>query len=274
MGADAGWNGLHRYACCSPDIARRFMMPACIATGGYRWPLYKLPADLVRDPMTGQVHGRKTAEGRIVPYYTRGGNRDRDKLAGDELVWLKSRWEAYVVTIQGSARLRLADTGQIYEIGFAGTNGYPYTSPGPANGGGRRYHRRPVEPSRPGGVFRQSSRDDGQISSARSAICFLHGTHRRTVRQPERSGDAAGNDRHRQGDRTTFIPVPCQLLSGHDTRYNRHSSRAISADFCSIRTRAARFAPAADAIFIWGSARRPRRWPDMNCNRANFIISL
>lgn len=35
-----------------------------------------------------------------------------------------------MITVQGSARLRLADSGKIYEIGFAGTNGYTYTSPG------------------------------------------------------------------------------------------------------------------------------------------------
>jgi len=99
-------------------------------TAEYQWPLYKLPADLVRDPATGQVQGRRTPEGQTVPYYTRGEIETGHKLAGNELVWLKSRWEAYVVTIQGSARLRLADTGQIYEIGFAGTNGYEYTSPG------------------------------------------------------------------------------------------------------------------------------------------------
>ena len=29
-----------------------------------------------------------------------------NKLAGHELVWLRTRWEAYVITIQGSARLR------------------------------------------------------------------------------------------------------------------------------------------------------------------------
>ena len=80
--------------------------------------------------MTGKVQGRRTSDGRIVPYFTRGDIETGHKLAGNELVWLKSRWEAYVVTIQGSARLRLADTGQIYEIGFAGTNGYEYTSPG------------------------------------------------------------------------------------------------------------------------------------------------
>jgi membrane-bound lytic murein transglycosylase A len=96
----------------------------------YQWPLYKLPADLVRDPMSGQVLGRRQPDGRVIPYYTRGEIETGHVLAGDELVWLKSRWEAYVVTIQGSARLRLADSGRIFEIGFAGTNGYAYTSPG------------------------------------------------------------------------------------------------------------------------------------------------
>jgi membrane-bound lytic murein transglycosylase A len=98
--------------------------------GEYQWPLYKVPADLSRDAGTGQVFGRKTADGQVVPYYTRQEIEAGGKLAGDELVWLKSRWEAYVVTVQGSARLRLADTGQIYEVGFAGFNGYAYTSPG------------------------------------------------------------------------------------------------------------------------------------------------
>jgi membrane-bound lytic murein transglycosylase A len=98
--------------------------------GEYQWPLYKLPSDLDRDPMTGQVHGRKLPDGGIVPYYTRGEIETGNALAGDELVWVKSRWEAYVITIQGSARLRLVDNGQIYDIGYAGTNGYAYASPG------------------------------------------------------------------------------------------------------------------------------------------------
>ena len=34
-----------------------------------------------------------------------------------------------MVTVQGSARLRLAD-GRIMEVGYAGFNGYPYASPG------------------------------------------------------------------------------------------------------------------------------------------------
>jgi membrane-bound lytic murein transglycosylase A len=98
--------------------------------GEYQWPLYKLPDDLQRDPNSGQVFGRRTAEGQTVPYFTRGQIENEGKLAGDELVWLKSRWEAYIVSVQGSARLRIAQTGQIMEVGFAGTNGYAYTSPG------------------------------------------------------------------------------------------------------------------------------------------------
>jgi membrane-bound lytic murein transglycosylase A len=52
-------------------------------------------------------------------------------MAGQELVYLKSRWEAYVVTIQGSAILKLKDKNdQIFEVGFSGHNGHEYTSPG------------------------------------------------------------------------------------------------------------------------------------------------
>ena len=53
------------------------------------------------------------AGGEAAPYppaEIEGGG----KLAGSEIVWLKDRWEAYVVTVQGSARLRLPD-GRILE---------------------------------------------------------------------------------------------------------------------------------------------------------------
>ncbi|MGH7215389.1 MAG: MltA domain-containing protein, partial [Tepidisphaeraceae bacterium] len=65
-------------------------------------------------------------------YYTRRQiESPNGPLAGQELVWLKDRWDAYVITVQGSARLRLADqNGKIHEVGYAGQNGYPYTSPG------------------------------------------------------------------------------------------------------------------------------------------------
>ena len=48
---------------------------------------------------------------------------------GLELAWLRSTWDAYVLHIQGSGCLRLAD-GQTRRIAFAGKNGHSYTSIG------------------------------------------------------------------------------------------------------------------------------------------------
>lgn len=98
-------------------------------TGPYQWPLYKRPADLVVDPATGQTLGRKGPDGKTIPGYTRKEIEQGHILDGSELVYLKTRWEAYVITVQGSARLKLLD-GRTYEIGYSGTNGYDYTAPG------------------------------------------------------------------------------------------------------------------------------------------------
>lgn len=95
--------------------------------GPYQWPLYKRPADLITD-VPGDRVGRRATDGSFAPYLTRQ-QIESGGLAGQELVWLTSRWDAYVVTVQGSGRLRLPD-GKIYEVGYAGTNGYDYTSPG------------------------------------------------------------------------------------------------------------------------------------------------
>ena len=112
-------------------------------TGPYQWPLYKRPTDLVSDE-TGDAVYRRAEGGNSGPtsvgstaiapvaanrYWTRAEIEQGGKLRGQELVWLASRWEAYVVTVQGSARLKLTD-GRTLEIGFHGTNGHPYISPG------------------------------------------------------------------------------------------------------------------------------------------------
>lgn len=52
-----------------------------------------------------------------------------DLLAGSELVWFDDALNAYLVEVNGSARLRLPD-GQVIHIGHAGTNNLPYTSLG------------------------------------------------------------------------------------------------------------------------------------------------
>ena len=98
-------------------------------TGPFLYPLYKRPADLVSDPISGEVKGRRTADESIVPYYSRQQIEQDGVLAGQELVWLKSKLDVYIITIQGSARLQLTD-GRMLEIGYAGANGLEYVSPG------------------------------------------------------------------------------------------------------------------------------------------------
>lgn len=94
--------------------------------GQYRYPLYKRPTDLLSDPATGQVRGRQTAAG-VVPYPTRREIEQSNMLAGGELVYLASPLDVYIVQVNGSARIDLAEGGVMY-VGYAGTNGMDYTS--------------------------------------------------------------------------------------------------------------------------------------------------
>ncbi len=98
-------------------------------TEKYRYPLYKRPADLMSDPKTGEIHGRKMPDGSTQPYPTRREIEESGMLRGQELVWLGDRFEAYVVTVQGSGKLRMQD-GTLFEIGYAGSNGRDYVSVG------------------------------------------------------------------------------------------------------------------------------------------------
>ncbi len=96
--------------------------------GAFVYPLYGLPPDLVKDA-EGQILGRRTPAGGLVPYYTRREIEAGGMLRGQEIAWLKDPFEAYVATVQGSAKLRLPD-GRLYELGYAGNNGHEYTSVG------------------------------------------------------------------------------------------------------------------------------------------------
>lgn len=79
----------------------------------YCAPLYGPPASLDPDK---PWHDRKT----ILQH---------DLLAGSEIVWLESPLEAFLVQVQGSARVRLADGG-VLRLGYAARNGHPYRSIG------------------------------------------------------------------------------------------------------------------------------------------------
>lgn len=94
-------------------------------TDEFQYPLYRKPKDLQQDPVTFKYSRQGGG-----PYYTRS-EVDRGALEGQnlELCWLRNRFEAYIVTIQGSGKLRLPD-GRFLEIGYAGDNGYEYKSIG------------------------------------------------------------------------------------------------------------------------------------------------
>ncbi len=95
----------------------------------FSYPLYGLPDDLVKDS-EGNCVGRRLAEGGIDSvYYDRRQIVSSGSLAGKELCYLRDPFEAYIVTVQGSAKLRLED-GSYFEIGYSANNGHEYLSIG------------------------------------------------------------------------------------------------------------------------------------------------
>ncbi len=77
-----------------------------------RWPIYRLPA---------------AADSTILP--TRAEIENNALLAGLELAWLNDPFDAYLLHIQGSGKIRFAD-GTIQTVRYAGNNGQPYMSLG------------------------------------------------------------------------------------------------------------------------------------------------
>ncbi len=86
----------------------------------YRYPLYRLPADFDRwknpHPTRAELEGED-------------GLGTKSPLRGRELVWLRDRFEAFLVQVQGSARLQMPD-GSLMTLGVAGKTSYPYVSIG------------------------------------------------------------------------------------------------------------------------------------------------
>ena len=86
----------------------------------YRYPLYRLPSNFERwktpHPTRAELEGED-------------GLGRKGQLRGGELVWLRDRLEAFLVQVQGSARLQLPN-GKQMTVGFAGKTDYPYVSIG------------------------------------------------------------------------------------------------------------------------------------------------
>lgn len=90
-------------------------------TSEHRYPLYALPSNFAKwskpHPQRADLEGKDGLKGNKSP------------LAGTELVWLRDRFEAFLVQIQGSAQLELTD-GTKMTVGYAGATDFPYTSVG------------------------------------------------------------------------------------------------------------------------------------------------
>jgi membrane-bound lytic murein transglycosylase A len=92
-----------------------------IPTPEYRYPIYKLPADIQSwskpHPTRAQLEGVDGLQFRV------------GKLRGLELFWFRDRLEPYMIQIEGSARLQLTD-GKQTTVGYAGNTAYNYKSIG------------------------------------------------------------------------------------------------------------------------------------------------
>lgn len=92
-----------------------------VPTEVYRYPLYRRPADLadwmLPHPTRAQLEGNDGLQGSA------------GLLRGLELVWLGDRLEAFLVQVQGSARLQMTDH-TVMTVGYDGRTDYPYTSLG------------------------------------------------------------------------------------------------------------------------------------------------
>ena len=99
-------------------------------SAAYSYPLYKKPADLDIDPISGKVYGRKLAGGGgHQPYPSRQELESSGELNGLELVYLPTRMDQYIIQVNGSAKIEL-DNGGVMYVGYAGNNGHDYTGLG------------------------------------------------------------------------------------------------------------------------------------------------
>lgn len=92
-----------------------------VPTSEFRYPLFRRPPTL--DTWQLPHPTRVELEGLD------GLQRGQGTLRGLELVWLRDRLEAFLIQVQGSARLQMTD-GTTVSVGYAGRTDYPYVSIG------------------------------------------------------------------------------------------------------------------------------------------------
>jgi membrane-bound lytic murein transglycosylase A len=144
-------------------------------TDEFRYPLYARPPDLLVDPVTDQVLGR-SVEGKILPYPARA-EIERDPgslgLAGREIAWFRDKFEAFLVQVQGAARLDLLDGGEPIYLAYAGNNGRSYTSLGKLLAAENRIERDKINTQSIHAFFRERPHElDGYLNRNERYIFF------------------------------------------------------------------------------------------------------
>jgi len=83
-------------------------------TAEFQYPIYSRPADLVTNPITGEVQGQ---------YQTRKDLLASGKLKGLELLWFRKPMEPFMIQVQGSAKVHVVTDNTDVLVGYAGSNG-------------------------------------------------------------------------------------------------------------------------------------------------------
>jgi membrane-bound lytic murein transglycosylase A len=99
-------------------------------------PLYRRPAELLVVDLA-ELHPElkgKRVRGRIegnkvVPFYSRAQTRTAAALVGQEIAWVDSALDAFLLEVQGSGRVQLT-TGETIRLQYEDQNGHPYRSIG------------------------------------------------------------------------------------------------------------------------------------------------
>lgn len=105
--------------------------------GAFQTPLHRTPDDMLTIDMSSvypelknmRLRGRVVGN-RIVPYMTRAEMLQSGALNGKELVWVDDPIEAFFLQVQGSGRVRIAETKETIRVAYADQNGHPYKSIG------------------------------------------------------------------------------------------------------------------------------------------------
>ncbi len=138
-----------------------------VPTAEYRYPLYRLPPNMGQwsrpQPTRLQLEGADGLQG------------SQGKLQGLELVWLRDRLEAYLVQVQGSARLQLKDGGTM-SVGVAGHTDYPYVSIGRALVDAGKFRREELTLPRLIQYFRDNPADEDLYLPRNNRFIFFEET--------------------------------------------------------------------------------------------------